>query len=590
MSQAGPPDGPPATTPSLGFAATVNNSSNLLYIVLAWFSVASVVVALRVFIRTRLIKNFGWDDAVMVLSMVAYSIFSTVLILIVYWAKHRDEFAAMAEAGSHHGRHGHHGPGGSDQRQHAKEAGNHTSGQPGGGYDFNFHNPVDDLFYSRLLWQIQSLLYLGTISLTRLSIGMLFLRVIPPGTKTWARVITHLLIWLNVVATTVEFFIDLFECRPIGASPGQPGAKCLPLRVFPWSIIIYSILSIIIDFTFAVLPCGFLWGVAMRPGEKAGAIILMGVGCLATITVIWRLTMLAKADFLQLDSGKLKMNPLQMQVDMLISWTIEQSLGIVGGSLATFKPLFTWLVDLYRKVFPPAGITRPRRRPDRLEIPNHFPPPLGSPATPMTPGNNAYARRMAQYQSGQEFELASNGSTLNTTSVGSVNSNRSKSPVEQRDGDKNYTKESVSPAFPEYVRIDSQSALISPSSTRVSTPTTLKLPTFTPNINGQWIQNGRHNAGDQDSDDDEKEIENEIPPSITPRDFGTPLPTIFSGQVLDFSKSQTVSTFQSDPEAQDHSDLFHWMPATLTESTLDSNGSGSAGDPHASPGPTVRYI
>lgn len=285
----------------------------------------------------------------------------------------------------------------------------------------------------------------------------------------------------------------------------------------------------------------------------------------ASGTVIYRLVLLKAANFLQVENGHLSVDPLKLQIEMLVSWTIEHALGITGGSVATFKPLFTWIIGFYRSVVPPAGILR-RRRPAPITISNSFPGTLGTPTTPITPGNNAYSRRMAQYENGEEFELVSNGSTHNTVSAPS-NRSESPSPTDPE-------RTPVSPTFPEYVRINSRQALISP--VRVTTPTRLSPARNT--------STGRRTEGDP-----EKGGDNKIPasPTASPREheFGPPLPTIYSGQVLHFPRSRTQSTLLSLPA--DYSELFRGIPAALTDSTVDSSRSG---DSTGSPGPTRRYI
>ncbi|KAM7218525.1 hypothetical protein V8F06_006129 [Rhypophila decipiens] len=504
------PAPPPSLDPSALFAEVFRENEVIYQCTWIWFCLAIVAVGLRFFSRMRVVGKFGWDDATMLVGMTSYMAFSIILFSVRHWAQFKEEPS-------------------SDPIQGMREL----------------------AYYGDDLWRIQSLIYTVGIAFTRTSVGLLYLRIIPSGTKPWARITSIVIILINMTSSTAVFFIDLFECRPVGAARSNADF-CMDPNVLPLTIIIYSLLSLIVDCVFAFLPVGVLCGMQIKRRKKIGAMILMSMGLLATGTIVWRLVFLLQPGFITIQQPKGGEEPdqmwfitkpvLKLKVNMMLSWTIEQSVALMAASFATYKPLYKFLREKYlSKIHYPVRNSCFCRRifgaplPPSIRIRSKSPTPLGSPTIPNNPGYNAYTRRMAEYCQVGEYELCSR-QTPSTESDAEKNNWTSSTDEESP----------VSPAFPTFSKTNSTQALISltPTSVRFGDGT-IEAPQPSPTPTTTYERS----------------------------DAVAGLPTIPSGQVLSISHSQSQSTIQSIPV--DYNELFYGMPATLTEARI--RGSSTQG-------------
>jgi hypothetical protein len=124
--------------------------------------------------------------------------------------------------------------------------------------------------------------YALTTALTKLSIGVMLLRLI---NKTRVNVsLIYTSIGINLVACTLVFFFCLFQCKPISYSwrqviPTEKGTCISPHTIVTLGYIL-SVVSIVLDFFYAVLPGFIFWGLQMKKSEKVVLMILMSLGVL----------------------------------------------------------------------------------------------------------------------------------------------------------------------------------------------------------------------------------------------------------------------------------------------------------------------
>ncbi|RMZ69343.1 integral membrane [Pyrenophora seminiperda CCB06] len=139
--------------------------------------------------------------------------------------------------------------------------------------------------------------------------------------------------FVSVVAGATFFFVCLFQCYPISFMwdrTSQEG-KCIDNTVITVLGYIYSVFSIISDFTFAIIPGFLVWHLQLKRRTKVALIPLITMGCIASAAVIARLPFVHffnSPDF------------LWSTLDIAIWSTVEQGLAITAGSLATLRPLF----------------------------------------------------------------------------------------------------------------------------------------------------------------------------------------------------------------------------------------------------------
>jgi hypothetical protein len=89
---------------------------------------------------------------------------------------------------------------------------------------------------------------------------------------------------INLIACTLVFFICLFQCKPIAYSwrqviPTEKGTCISPDTIVTIGYVL-SVVSIVLDFFYAVLPGFVFWGLQMKRAEKVVLIILMSLGIL----------------------------------------------------------------------------------------------------------------------------------------------------------------------------------------------------------------------------------------------------------------------------------------------------------------------
>ncbi|KAL8398581.1 hypothetical protein RB594_008418 [Gaeumannomyces avenae] len=111
------------------------------------------------------------------------------------------------------------------------------------------------------------------------------------------------------------------------------GGYCMPASVLVVSGTINSSLTVVSDFTLAVLPIPMLWNVQMNWRVKASIIAILSLGFFTVAAAIKKTIALTKwgerGDF------------MWDTVDITIWYTAEIAVAIIGGSIPCLKPLFT---------------------------------------------------------------------------------------------------------------------------------------------------------------------------------------------------------------------------------------------------------
>ncbi|KAM0237794.1 hypothetical protein ACHAP5_008917 [Fusarium lateritium] len=245
--------------------------------------IASVIaLGLRVFVRVRLVKNFGFDDWCMCCALVTFFLFV---------------FSALM--GVHYG------------------TGRHR----------NDLDP-DDFKEAMKYWWWCYLWYCLTMIASKISIGYLLLRITNRKLDIW---IIYGVMAITVSTGVVFFFVTLFQCSPISFfwNKDQPGT-CVKPEVIMALTYLYSVFSVISDFTCAILPMFLVAKLNMGRKTKLALIPIMAMACVASSAVVVRFAFVK--DFKNPDF-------LWATIDIAIWSTTEQGLAITAGSLATLRPL-----------------------------------------------------------------------------------------------------------------------------------------------------------------------------------------------------------------------------------------------------------
>jgi hypothetical protein len=127
-------------------------------------------------------------------------------------------------------------------------------------------------------WWFCYLFYSLSMIFCKLSIGFLLLRISIKRIHTW---ILYLAMVVSIIAGGTFFFVIIFQCNPVNYfyKKDQHGT-CVSNDVIVALGYIYSIFSIISDFTFAIIPGFLVWDLQLKRRAKVALIPLITMGCM----------------------------------------------------------------------------------------------------------------------------------------------------------------------------------------------------------------------------------------------------------------------------------------------------------------------
>lgn len=112
---------------------------------------------------------------------------------------------------------------------------------------------------------------------SKISIGVFLLRLTTYKVHRW---IIYSVMTVTVLTGIVFFFVTLLQCHPINYFwyTNQEGS-CIPTEVIIALTYLYSVFSVICDFTFAILPMFLISGLQMDPRTKFALIPILCLAC-----------------------------------------------------------------------------------------------------------------------------------------------------------------------------------------------------------------------------------------------------------------------------------------------------------------------
>lgn len=113
----------------------------------------------------------------------------------------------------------------------------------------------------------------------KLSIGFFLLRLAVQRRYTytiWASM-SVVLVW-----SLTSFFWDLFQCSPIQAQwdASVPNPRCVSPSSVVDAAYALSVMTIVSDWLYALLPIPMIWQVKMSTQSKATVVVILGMGIL----------------------------------------------------------------------------------------------------------------------------------------------------------------------------------------------------------------------------------------------------------------------------------------------------------------------
>ncbi|KND93474.1 hypothetical protein TOPH_01767 [Tolypocladium ophioglossoides CBS 100239] len=180
-------------------------------------------------------------------------------------------------------------------------------------------------------WQaIATATYILDMMFIKLSIGIFLLRLSVDNVYKWILRVSLVVIALWSMGV---FFWDVFQCTPVEKQWDfriQYG-HCASAGEVISAAYAVSVMTVLSDWLYALLPIPMLWNVKMTKQAKATVIVILGLGIFASVATLIRLKFLA---------GLEEANDLMFAATDAMVWTlVEPGVAIVASSLATIRPL-----------------------------------------------------------------------------------------------------------------------------------------------------------------------------------------------------------------------------------------------------------
>ncbi|KAJ5502236.1 hypothetical protein N7463_005110 [Penicillium fimorum] len=180
-------------------------------------------------------------------------------------------------------------------------------------------------------------IYMWAIGLVKISIGLFLLRFAP---RRGYRIFIWVVLVLMALYTTICFLTLIFECHDVRAN-WDPAvkSKCFSRTQLLTLSYTNTALNILTDLIFAVLPVFMLRHLQVNRRVKASLVCILGLGIFACAAAFVKLSILPSygrtGDFL-------------WDYTNLTIWVVtECNTGIIAGSLPTLKPLFKRVLGTY---------------------------------------------------------------------------------------------------------------------------------------------------------------------------------------------------------------------------------------------------
>ncbi|KAJ6172778.1 hypothetical protein N7470_001845 [Penicillium chermesinum] len=310
---------------------TVDNggrSQAILIVTAIFLGISLVAVCLRCFVRTRLVRAFGWDDIVMVVAMVSISwawgqatrvlISSQVLNL---------AFAICGIIGAKNGM--------------GRKLAHFVTSPPTIGAE-NFRRAL-------LCWWLGQVFYVTTCVVAKISIIITLLRITVDRVHAW---ILYAALYLATAVGLLFFFFTIFQCHPVNLFWNRLSERgtCVDTQILIDIAYVYSVGTAVTDLTIALLPIALIWNLRMKRRTKAAVAGILGIGCLASAAVIVRIPFVKHYQDKEFLCTSYRTSPSSIPTGLIVDsadntyqisiWSnVEAGLGITAGSLTTLRPL-----------------------------------------------------------------------------------------------------------------------------------------------------------------------------------------------------------------------------------------------------------
>ena len=171
----------------------------------------------------------------------------------------------------------------------------------------------------------------ATLMFTKVSICLFLIRI--PQSKSLKRPLEWAVAFL-LFSNTILTVLWVMQCQPLHAAWDDEGI-CLSKGAKEGIVLTQAVISVVSDFSFAVLPGFFLWRTQIDFRTKIGLWVLMGLGFITGIFCLVRTV---------INNQSL---PVDQSYGGIVNWVwrlFEVQIGIIAACIPTLRPLWTWSV------------------------------------------------------------------------------------------------------------------------------------------------------------------------------------------------------------------------------------------------------
>ncbi|KAG4031250.1 hypothetical protein MFRU_009g00410 [Monilinia fructicola] len=198
------------------------------------------------------------------------------------------------------------------------------------------------------------ILYVITMAITKVSIGVYFLRLSNRRYQFW---IIYSVMAMTLLTSSAYFIFVLLQCQPISYfwNMFSNGAgSCLSTSTRANVTYAHAAVSAVTDWAYGILPITFVWKMKMNPRTKLSVVLILSLGFFASTATLVRIYYINKLS---------QTTDYTWEGINLVKWSIvEPAIALTAASFATLRPLFSSgsqkkAVSIYSDTSAPTGKT-----------------------------------------------------------------------------------------------------------------------------------------------------------------------------------------------------------------------------------------
>ncbi|CAD6448128.1 8a9ae0a6-52cf-4c0d-a118-9221d71ff85e [Sclerotinia trifoliorum] len=265
----------------------VNRGAQVTGVACASLALPWIAGVLRIYVRTRIQKFFGSEDWLTVASMTIHTALITLLLRSLHFGL--------------------------------------------GAHIYNISPDYLDIVAKYIF--ASELLYVITMAITKVAIGVYFLRL---ASKRYQFCIIYSVMAMALSVSSAYFIFVLLQCQPISYfwnMFGDATGTCLSTSTRANVTYAHAAMSAVTDWAYGILPITFVWKVKMNPRTKLSVVLILSLGFFASTATLVRIYYINKLN---------QTTDYTWEGINLVKWSIvEPAIALTAASFATLRPLFS---------------------------------------------------------------------------------------------------------------------------------------------------------------------------------------------------------------------------------------------------------